>query len=464
MGLEQAGPGPGDHRAGLRLRRTEDSRLRVSRGLTIFFGLVVLAALLIAAYAASRPRGPALVEADLSPDAITPNADGQDDATRISYRLRRRADVSIFFEDAGGQRHYYRQGEPRVRGDYAVLFSGVVDGFDLPGEEISGQVLRRLLPDGEYRWVVQATDALTGRVDEAEGTLVIADGDPVLPELWDFSVSPQVFTPNQDGLNDLIWVNVYVPKEAELAVYLVDDAGNRYYVPESQETRLPGEEGRHTFQWDGGVDMGKDPPPDGEYLVFVEAEDAEGQQVKHEAEVSIQFGGVPLAEIVGQPVGDTVRFSSETVRQGDLLSFELTVENYGDSPIRTTGPEPGYVYEQGENYAASGYQVESGAWRVGLHCDTCETDYPWRWALGSSETLTPLEADGRTHYYLMPGERAVVSGSVRLTNIVPSRNPQEFWAGLIHEDVGIAAINQRVDPHWITIQPEGSETPADSGD
>jgi hypothetical protein len=54
----------------------------------------------------------------------------------------------------------------------------------------------------------------------------------------------------------------------------------------------------------------------------------------------------------------------------------------------------------------------------------------------------------------MPGQRAVVSGSIRLTEIVEARNPQQFWAGLIHEDVGIAPRNQMVDPHWIEILPQ----------
>ncbi|MEJ2150467.1 MAG: hypothetical protein P8Z40_13445 [Chloroflexota bacterium] len=88
---------------------------------------------------------------------------------------------------------------------------------------------------------------------------------------------------------------------------------------------------------------------------------------------------------------------------------------------------------------------------MGIHCDTCLTDYPWRWAVGAQQDLTPIESNGQTHYYLMPGQRAVITGGVRLTNIVESRNPQQFWAGLIHEDVGITANNNRVDPHWIEI-------------
>jgi hypothetical protein len=425
--------------------------LRIPRVLTALFGLMALAALLVVGYVVSRPRGPVLVEAGFQPEVITPNADGEDDLTEITYRIRRQARVSIYLEDDSGQRHMFRDDELRIRGDYRVLFGGVVDGFLLEDEDVAGEVVKRLLPDGDYIWVIETEDVLTGRTDRLSGPLTIAAGDPVLPELIDFSVAPPVFTPNQDGLTDLVRIDAYVPKEADLTVYLVDDAGNRYFIPESQLGRKPGEEGRHTFEWDGGVDLGRNPPPDGTYQVLAEAVDAEGQRVRRESEVTIQFGGMPLAEIVGQPVGDTVNFSAETVIVGDVLTFELTVENYGDAPIRTTGPAPGYVYEQGETFASSGYYEESGAWRVGIHCQTCLTDYPWRWALGTPETLTAIETGDEVEYYLMPGERAVVTGGVRLTNIIKARNPQQFWAGLIHEDVEI--VDQAVDPHWIEIVP-----------
>lgn len=435
--------------------------MRIPRAVTVLAAAVTLAALLGVGYLVSRPYGPVLREAGLSLTTISPNADGVDDVTEIAYRLRRRASVSIYFEGEDGQRHYFRQEEPRARGEFQVLFGGVVDGYAIEGEQVAGDVQARLLPDGDYRWAVEAIDALSGRRDVLDGTLTIRGGDSELPDPQEFSITPSVFTPNQDGLDDLVWINVYIPKDADLSVYLIDDEGTRYFIPETQRDRMPGEAGRHLFQWDGGVDDGREPPPDGVYQVMLEAEDAEGQRVTREGEVEIAFSGVPMAEIISQPVGDTVSFSSEAVIIGDVLTFQLTVENYGDAPIRTTGPEPGHIYEQDENFASTGYYQESGAWRVGLHCDTCQTDYPWRWALGTPETLTAIETDGQTHYYLMPGERAVIRGGVRLTNIVESRNPQEFWAGLIHEDVEISEVNNRVDPHWIEIVPQAETASTD---
>jgi hypothetical protein len=316
--------------------------------------------------------------------------------------------------------------------------------------------LQRLIPNGEYKWVIQATDTY-GKSDQATGTLEVADGDTILPDIWEFSVAPQTFTPNQDGIDDRVKINVYSPKPATLLVYLIDKDKRRIFIPEFEGERAPGEEGRHSFEYDGGIDNGSDPPPDGTYQVQVVAQDAEGQKVQVNSQLTIKDGGVPLADVLAQPVGDTVRFSAESVIVDDVLLFELTVENYGNAPIRTTGPEPGYIYDQDDVFGVTGFYEESGAWRVGIDCDTCLRVYPWRWSLGTKETLTPIESAGKIHYYLMPGQRAIVNGGVRLHDIVSSRNPQQFWAGLIHEDVGIALRNDFVDPHWIEIVPRTAQ-------
>jgi hypothetical protein len=424
--------------------------------LTILFSIVSLAVLLGVGVLITRPRGPVLTDVDFGLAAISPNADGDADATRIAYRLRREARVSIYLEDAAGQRYYFREDEIRTRGPYEVLFSGIVDGFVLPSEQVAGEVTRRLLPDGIYTWGIEAVDTETDRVDLETGQLIIEGADVALPDLTEFSVAPTTFTPNQDGIDDRVTINVYAAKASDLTVYLVDETGNAIFIPQFQGARPPGEAGRHIFEYDGGIDSGKEPPPDGAYTVVVESVDDEGQRVVRSTDLVIENGGIPFAEIVGQPVGDTVEFSSQTVLVGDVLTFTLTVENYGDAPIRTTGPAPGHVYQQGEVFGATGFFEESGAWRVGIQCDTCETSYPWRWALGTPEGLTPIaDAEGTIHYYLMPGERAVITGGIRLTEIQEARNPQRFWAGLIHEDVAITNVNNFVDPQFIEIvEPE----------
>jgi len=145
-----------------------------------------------------------------------------------------------------------------------------------------------------------------------------------------------------------------------------------------------------------------------------------------------------------------VSFSKSSLLVGDTLYFTLTVENYGAVPIRTSGPNPGYVYNLDQNYNVPGFAEESGAWRVGIDFDTSQRNYPFRWAVGSPGDLITRTVGGKTYTYLPPNSKAVVTGGIKITD-KPPRDPLYFWAGLIHEDVEISSINNRVDPHSITI-------------
>jgi hypothetical protein len=302
-------------------------------------------------------------------------------------------------------------------------------------------------------------------------------------------VSPEIFTPNQDGIADRTRVNVYLKKASQLTAYLEGADGLQIYLSERTEGREPGEPGRHDFDYDGGVDLGADPPPDGTYTVVAQAEDAEGQQIRRTGRLTIEAGGDPQAEIAPQPVGVDVvfdravydaryfgsdaqsitapddpqdlSFTAVNIPLGDLLVFKLTIDNYGDVPIRTSGPPPGTVYEQDQVAASLGWYDESGAWRVGIDCDTATRDYPWRWAVGSPDVLETIEdpVSGNTYYYLPPGKQAVVWGAVRMTDLVESRNPQNCWAGLIHEDVEVSERNSRVGARNIElIDASGQDT------
>ncbi|HEX2618898.1 MAG TPA: hypothetical protein VHL11_02095, partial [Phototrophicaceae bacterium] len=149
-------------------------------------------------------------------------------------------------------------------------------------------------------------------------------------------------------------------------------------------------------------------------------------------------------------------FNTVVVPVGDLLVFKLVVDNYGASPIRTSGPPPGTVYQQTQLYASlgtAGYQ-QAGVWRIGMQCETSSDSYPWRWALGDASTLDSQydPASGNTYLYLPPGKRVVVWGAIRLTELVPTFNPQSCYAGLIHEGVDISVRNAVVGSRSIQLQ------------
>ncbi len=453
----------------------------IPRLLTLVVALATLAVVVAVGVLVLRPPLPLLVSASFDRARITPNADGLDDLTVVQYRLSRPATISIYLDGSDGTRYYFRQNEPRIAGRYRVLFSGIVAGYTLPGEEIAGIIERRLIPNDRYTWVIEATDGET--VERKSGVLEIADADSALPEISAFEIHPAEFTPNQDGIRDRVSINVYLKKPAQLSVYLEDASGQRYYLPEREEGRLPGDMGNHEFDYDGGVDQGMEPPPDGQYAVYAVAQDAEGQRIVRQGSLSIRDGGLPQVEIVPQAAGAVVYFGTMpydgryytdldtegeripkpegvisdlttlTMPLGDLLVFKLTVSNYGATPVRTAGPFPGTVYQFSQRAASLEAYEESGAWRIGINCDTAYSDFPWRWALAPLEELQAVydEETGETYYYLLPGQRAEVWGAIRMTEIRKARNPQECWAGLIHEDVGIPAFQSRVGAREIEL-------------
>lgn len=464
--------------------------MRISIVLAVLAAVVVLTVVLIVGQTLLQPNLPLIIQAGFSLETITPNADGLADVTEFSYTLSRNARISLMFEADAGTAYVFRQDEPRTVGEKSVLFSGVVDGYTLPDETISGIIERRLIPDGRYTWRLQAQDEQGGAIEELTGILTIENGDKQLPELVSFSVSPDVFTPNQDGIADRTYINVYLPKPADLTVYL-DSPDGPIYVPEVKEGRQSGEEGRHLFDYDGGIDLGVQPPPDGTYTVVAVAQDDVGQRVRQMAELTIEGGGDPQAEIAPQATGldvlfipmayderyfssidvqgdyiplpedpQDIGFQTVTMNVGDMLVFRLTVDNYGDVPIRTSGPQPGTVYQQDQIWGAMGTYEESGAWRVGINCSTSPTDFPWRWAIGSPDDLIEQvdPVSGKTYYYLPAGARSVVWGAVRITQLIEARNPQQCWAGLIHEDVEVSVRNARVGARDIQLIAQPTES------
>jgi hypothetical protein len=384
-----------------------------------------------------------LAAASFQPTTISPNGDGKADAAQINYTLNRDALVSIYLQDATGRVYYFRKDQPRSAGPYAVLFGGVIEN--------------RMLPNGTYTWVVAANDGK--QAQEIKGPLTITDADSTPVEITRLTASPPVFTPNRDGISDRDTINVWINKDAELRVYLLGKDNIQYPVTEKPGLRKAGEQGLHTFDYDAGVDNGAEPPPDGTYTIYAEATDKVGQHSIATTTLTIQDGGVPRAEIVDGQVDFSICPTPNAqcpVQLGDTIYFTMTVENYGTVPIRTSGPQPGTCYDLDQNFNVprpgrpQGYPEESGVFRAAIGFDTQLINYPFRWAIGGPGDLETKTIDGKNYYYLPAGKRAVITGCIRITQ-VPPRNPLYFWAGLIHEDVEISQLNDRVDPHFVNV-------------
>ncbi|MFZ2358340.1 MAG: hypothetical protein WA040_03280 [Anaerolineae bacterium] len=414
----------------------------------IHHGSVLLVLALTALLAAACSFRPLLSNASMQPAVISPNADGSDDATNIRYTLGRTAEISIFFEDQQGNRHYFRRDQLRSPGEYGVAWGGVVNEAEIIDTGHGPQlVLGRVLPDGDYTWTIEARDE-RGRTASQSGTITLVDGDTVLPELQNFTVVPQRFTPNQDSIDDWVSISYYLPKDVDdVQVYLVDPAepAFKYYIAEKERVIKPGERGYHEYRYEADVDQGAEAPPDGDYTVYAEARDLAGNHVVVTSTLTIEDGGKPRADILKGEidwVGDVNRVVS--VPLGGSLCFTATIQNEGTVSIRTAGPWPGTTYKFSQNHNTLANELEdpsffqqAGVWRFGVNFDTTGYDFPFRWAIGRPEDLEMRVIDGVEQWYLLPGQRSQVSGCIEFDQ-VPPVGTKVWWGGLIHEFVSVA--------------------------
>lgn len=375
----------------------------------------------------------------VNPETISPRPGESNRATKIAYSLSRPARVTVYLVNETGK-FVLRENQARAAGDFEILFGGSVDN--------------KTLNDGTYQVVVEARDE-NGVSEKKPGTLYIVNADTTLPELQAFTVFPTEFTPNQDGLDDRVIIRYYLTKPARVTVYLTDGStgvhAKKIPIEEKKETTLLtpdklSEVGPHEYDYDAGIDRGAPPPPDGNYTVVAEAVDANGNVVRQESPLTIKNGGTPRAAIIGS-AGD---FNPRVIPLGETVYFTVTVKNVGTVPIRTKGPEPGFVYTTSQNYSVVEQFEEPGIWRLGVDSEgnSIGRQYPYRWQLGMNHELTAIEREGKTIYYLMPGQVVTVSGGIKITDKPPKVDPF-YWFGLVQEQVRI--VEDHVEPTRITV-------------
>jgi hypothetical protein len=314
------------------------------------------------------------------------------------------------------------------------LFGGIVEGS--------------LLPNGAYTARLEAR-SLDGATMVLDKTITVTGNTTTLPEIQNFTVFPNVFTPNRDGVDDRVTISYHLNKKADVFVYLLGVNGKKYPIAERLDNVVkPGEPGNHVYDYEGGVDLGAPPPPDGVYQVIAEATDALGNRAAATSSLTVKDGGVPRAAIVG----NTARFSSTSVLLGGTLSFTATVENVGTVTIRTKGPFSGATYDSNANFNTLAQQEEPGVFRIGIDYEGNSVGrfYPYRWGLGKESDLTVKTINGKPHYFLEPGKRVTITGSIKMVDKALF-NPVSpyFWVGLVHEQVRI--VDDRIAPTRVTI-------------
>ena len=450
-------------------------------------GILISLLLLAACGQLDLAWGSLLYNVAVTPDSITPNADGQQDVTQISYSLRRPADVSIYFQNEAGERFYFREDRRRAPGDYRVLWGGATDETRIEETSYGPQeILSQVLPDGVYQWTITATEP-GQESQQVTGSITLADGDTTMPELHNFVVVPEVFKPNQDGLRD-DWVSIsyHLTKDVESQVLYVVDPANptlKYFIAPNPGLSKPNEEGYKAYRYEGDVDNNAEPPPDGTYQIVGEARDKAGNAVRVVRELTIAEGGKPRAEVTGGEIFWYTEVNGRRVEEanrlmvltlGQKLCFEAYVYNDGVTPIRTDGPWPGQTYKftENRNTVALRHMAETisaqfpkgngawlqqaGTWRFGINYESAGLDFPFRWAIGRQEDLELRVIDGYEQWYLLPGKSGMVQGCIEF-DVAPALNTNIWWGGLIHESV--ATVSNDIDRITVQVESPTEATP-----
>ncbi|MBI5031106.1 MAG: hypothetical protein HZB51_11305 [Chloroflexi bacterium] len=130
--------------------------------------------------------------------------------------------------------------------------------------------------------------------------------------------------------------------------------------------------------------------------------------------------GVQFITVNGAPGNAQISattFSPITLRSGDTLNVSITVVNKTNQTLETQGPNPGFVYDEGDTFRSRGFAETRGAFRVGIDFDgRGDIDHPYRWGLGAP---------------LAPGQSATITGAIRLK----TARTINYWAGLVREQI-----------------------------
>ncbi len=362
---------------------------------------------------------PLLNNVRATPNTLEPSSS---EPIAIQYEIGQPAEVSVYLEDASGQRYDLRVDQPRAPAEdpYTLRFDGTVATDD-------PVIKRRLLPGGEYTAIVQA-EADDGSRAEEQVAITIEGHDVALPAIENLLAYPDTISPNADAIDDITEITFQLPVTATVDFTITTPEGQTLpFVTREEEDPAP-----LRYVWDGKRPDDA-PLPNGVYTYTVRAEDTYGNLVERQGTILLEDVGQPEVEIV------EARIAPTEIMLGGTVTVTVRVRNTGDVPIRTYGPPSGYTYTTDEVYSSienNRYAAKAGGfWRVGMDWDANAGGgarrYPFRWALSErppDEWAIPGEED-----WLLPGEEVEVTGQV----VVQQRETKmSFYVGLIQDGVG----------------------------
>lgn len=376
------------------------------------FGLLALT--LVMLMAACDNSGVVLSNVRASTDSIVPGSTGigkPAGAVEVRYTLGKASVVTAMLDGPVKATIFTSAGE-QTAGEHLLRFNGVIDTQETVGD---AALVRRTVPAGDYRIIIAA-----GGTQESV-SIKVSDSKQDTPQLQNVVIRPNTISPNSDAMDDVAEVTFRTAQTTTLRVDLYDPKGSRTAVL-APVKRGPGEQ---NVVITGQNDLG-DALADGVYTATIRATDLAGNRIEASRPITIEAGGQPDIEIL------SVDFTPTQIIAGGEISVTIKVKNTGKVPLRTQGPDPGYVYTTNDTYASiesNKWTDKAGLWRVGVDWDGNSGGggayrYPFRWGFGET---------------LMPGEEVVTGGKIR---ILKQERTMWFFAGVLQE--GIRIVRDRL--------------------
>ncbi len=362
----------------------------------------VLWFLLILSGCASPDSPHALRDLQVNPSLL--RADGTGSVT-IQYEVARAASVSLLLQSAEGVSYVLRDQVPRGRGTYSFAFSGAVDG--------------RVLPNGAYTLVAAAEEAGTGERSELQQALTVTDADTAPPILENLHVSPAVFSPSQDGVDDRLTLSFTVGEPVTADARLLTGSETRWLMRE--QAAGPGTISvswppalRHAPQ----LNVVLERLPAGQAQIEVIVRDRAGNRTVGRHPIAIGESGVPQVRV------SDLNITPIAVPVDGTITVSARITNAGTVTLRGAPSGP-TTYAWGDSAPALGYAAVTGTirWGVDYSLNRSGVGYPFRWSLGRD---------------LPPGESVLVTGRIRISSDFPDE-PFQLWIGVIHENNRILA-------------------------
>ena len=193
----------------------------------------------------------------VSPNPFSPNNDGSEDTTTVSYSINEATTVYVVVLNEAGTEavKVLVGGGSQVAGTHQTVW----DGADTDGSTVA---------NGSYWMVVLAKDAAGNWGCACHPVVVNNQGGLTV------SAYPTTFSPNSDGIDDTTTI-VYSLDYAATATYLVVLNGDGTEIVKALVLGDSKERGAYTAVWDGTNTQGN-VVPDGNYWIAWLAKDAGG--------------------------------------------------------------------------------------------------------------------------------------------------------------------------------------------